>query len=93
MTAELAERRDQVRGRHDMAERPTSLFHAPAGDRPASEAYRPGTWLTEPDPDDGDWEVEAPLPPAAHRYAVPDRRLLLHRLLEVERRLADGQAG
>ena len=76
-----------------MAEQST-LFDPPAGDRPASEAYQPGTWLVEPDPDDGeDWEVEAPLPPAAHRYDVPDRRLVLHRLLEAERRVAGRRAG
>ena len=75
-----------------MAERPT-LFDPPAGDRPASEAYQPGTWLAAPDPDDGeDREAEA-IPPAARRFAQPDRRLLLDRLLEAERRLADRRAG
>jgi hypothetical protein len=77
-----------------MAERPTTLFDAPAGDRPGSETYQPGTWLAEPDPDDGeDREAEAIPPPAARRFAQPDRRLLLHRLLEAERRLADRRAG
>jgi hypothetical protein len=75
-----------------MAERPTTLFDPPAGDRPASEGYQPGTWLPEPDPDDGDQEG-APPPAVGHRYALPDRRLLLHRLLEAERRLADRRAG
>jgi hypothetical protein len=66
-----------------MAEQPT-LFDSPAGDRPASPAYQPGTWLAEPGPDDGDQEADAT--PAT-------RRLLLHRLLEAERRLADRRAG
>jgi hypothetical protein len=75
-----------------MAERPTTLFDPPAGDRPPSEGYQPGTWLAEPVPDDGDHEG-APPPPVGHRYALPDRRLLLDRLLEAERRLADRRAG
>jgi hypothetical protein len=77
-----------------MAERPTTLFDPPAGDRPASEGYQPGTWLAEPDPDDGeDREADAIPPAAARRFSLPDRRLLLHRLLEAERRLADRRAG
>jgi hypothetical protein len=76
-----------------MAERPT-LFDPPAGDRPASEAYQPGTWLVEPDPEDGDDREAEAIPPAApRRFAQPDRRLLLDRLLEAERRLADRRAG
>jgi hypothetical protein len=75
-----------------MAERPT-LFDPPAGDRPASEAYQPGTWLAEPDPEDGEADADAAPPPAPRRFAQPDRRLLLHRLLEAERRLADRRAG
>jgi hypothetical protein len=69
-----------------MAEQPT-LFDSPAGDRPASPAYQPGTWLAEPGPDD-DQEADAPPATAGHRFAEPDRRLLLHRLLEAERRRA-----
>mgnify|MGYP003291213330 CR=1 FL=1 len=30
-----------------MAEEPTTLFDSPAGDVPASPAYRPGMWLAE----------------------------------------------
>ena len=75
-----------------MAERPT-LFDPPAGDRPASEAYQPGTWLAEPGDDDGDREAEVALPSAGRRFAQPDRRLLLDRLQEAERRLADRRAG
>jgi hypothetical protein len=75
-----------------MAEQPT-LFDSPAGDRPASPAYQPGTWLAEPGPDDGDQEADAPTATAGHRFAEPDRRLLLDRLLEAECRLADRRAG
>jgi hypothetical protein len=76
-----------------MAEQPATLFDPPAGDRPASHTYQPGTWLAEPDADDGEWEADA-LPPAAdRRFTQPDRRLLLDRLLEAERRLADRRAG
>jgi hypothetical protein len=76
-----------------MAEQPTTLFDPPAGDRPASPAYQPGTWLAEPGPDDGDQEADPAPPATGHRFAQPDRRLLLHRLLEAERRLADRRAG
>jgi hypothetical protein len=77
-----------------MAEQPATLFDPPAGDRPASEAYQPGNWLAEPDPDDGeDREAEAIPPAAARRFAQPDRRLLLYRLLEAERRVAGRRAG
>jgi hypothetical protein len=77
-----------------MAERPTTLFDPPAGDRPPFEGYQPGTWLAEPAPD-GDQEgaPQPPPPTAGHRYALSDRRLLLDRLLEAERRLADRRAG
>ena len=75
-----------------MAEQPT-LFDSPAGDRPASPAYQPGTWLAEPGPDDGDQETDASTATTGHRFAEPERRLLLHRLLEAERRLADRRAG
>jgi hypothetical protein len=66
-----------------MVEQPTTLFDAPAGDRPSSVAYQPGTWLAEApatDPDGG-----AP-PPGA------EPRLLLHRRLEADQRLADRYA-
>jgi hypothetical protein len=76
-----------------MAEQSTSLFDPPAGDRPASQDYQPGTWLAAPGPDDGDQEADPAPPAAGHRFAQPDRRLLLHRLLEAERRLADRRAG
>jgi hypothetical protein len=76
-----------------MAEQPTNLFDPPAGDRPTSEAYQPGTWLAEPDPDGEDREAEALPPVAARRFAQPDRRLLLYRLLEAERRVAGRRAG
>jgi hypothetical protein len=66
-----------------MAEQPTTLFDAPAGDRPASPAYQPGTWLAEAPPTDPDGE-------AAPQSAEP--RLRLHRLLDAERRLADRHA-
>jgi hypothetical protein len=62
-----------------MAEQPTTLFDAPAGDRPASPAYQPGTWLAEAPPTDPDGEAPSP-------SAEP--RLRLHRLLDAERRLA-----
>jgi hypothetical protein len=75
-----------------MAERPTTLFDPPAGDRPPSEGYQPGTWLAEPGPD-GDQEGAPPPPSVGHRYALSDRRWLLDRLLEAERRLADRRAG
>jgi len=81
-----------------MAEQPATLFDPPAGDRPASEAYQPGIWLAEPDHDDGevredDRGAEAIPPAAARRFAQPDRRLLLYRLLEAERRVAGRRAG
>ena len=66
-----------------MAEQPTTLFDAPAGDRPASAAYQPGTWLAEAPPDDQDGETAAP---------STEPRLLLHRLLDADRRLADRHA-
>jgi len=44
--------------------------------RPASEAYQPGTWLAEPHP--GDQEADAAPPSASRRFALPNRRLLLH---------------
>ena len=75
-----------------MAEQPATLFDAPAGDRPASDAYQPGTWLAEPDAN-GDWEADALQPAAARRFAQPDRRLLLDRLLEAECRLQERRAG
>jgi hypothetical protein len=65
-----------------MAEQPTTLFDPPAGDRPASQAsqaYQPGTWLAEPRPADLDAGAASP---------SAGRRLLLHRLLEAEERLA-----
>jgi hypothetical protein len=62
-----------------MAEQPTTLFDAPAGDRPTSVAYQPGMWLAEAPPADPDG--------GAAPGAEP--RLLLHRLLEADRRLAD----
>jgi hypothetical protein len=62
-----------------MAEQPTTLFDSPAGDRPASQAYQPGTWLAEPRPAGLD---------AGTAPASAGRRLLLHRLLEAEERLA-----
>jgi hypothetical protein len=62
-----------------MAEQPTTLFDPPAGDRPASQAYQPGTWLAEPPPADVD---------AGAATTSASRRLLLHRLLEAEERLA-----
>jgi len=74
-----------------MAEQPTTLFDPPAGDRPASQAYEPGTWLAEPCP--GDQEADAAPPSASRRSAEPDRRLLLHRLLDAERRLAGRRPG
>ena len=74
-----------------MAEQPTTLFDPPAGDRPASQAYQPGTWLAEPRP--GDQEADAAPPSASRRSAEPDRRLLLHRLLDAERRLAGRRPG
>jgi hypothetical protein len=61
-----------------MGEQPTTLFDAPAGDRPASLAYQPGTWLAEAPPTDPDGEA----PPSA------EPRLRLHRLLDAHRRLA-----
>jgi hypothetical protein len=67
-----------------MADQPTTLFDPPAGDRPASEAYQPGTWLAEPPPDEPDGGAA---PPSA------DRRLLLHRLEDADRRLAGRRAG
>jgi hypothetical protein len=70
-----------------MAEQPTTMFDPPAGDRPASQAYQPGTWLTEPDP--GDQEADDAEPPPA----TASHRLLLHRLLDTERRLAGRRAG
>jgi hypothetical protein len=76
-----------------MAEQPATLFDPPAGDRPASHAYQPGTWLTEPDADDGEADADLALPSLGRRFAQPDRRLLLDRLLEAERRLADRRAG
>jgi hypothetical protein len=66
-----------------MAEQPTTLFDAPAGDRPTSVAYQPGMWLAEAPPADPDGGAAAP-------GAEP--RLLLHRLLEADRRLADRHA-
>lgn len=74
-----------------MAEQSTTLFDPPAGDRPASQAYQPGTWLAEPRP--GDQEADAAPPSASRRLAQPDRRLLLHRLLDAERRLAGRRSG
>jgi len=75
-----------------MAEQPTTLFDPPAGDRPASPAYQPGTWLAEPHP--GDQEADAAPPSASRRFAQPDRRrLLLNRLLDAERRLAGRRPG
>jgi hypothetical protein len=74
-----------------MAEQP-NLFDSPAGDRPASPAYQPGTWLTEPGPDDGDQETNASTATTGHRFAEPDRRLL-HRLLEAERLFGFDLAG
>jgi hypothetical protein len=62
-----------------MAEQPTTLFDPPAGDRPAPDAYQPGTWLAEPRPADLDAAAASP---------SAGRRLLLHRLLEAEERLA-----
>jgi hypothetical protein len=62
-----------------MAEQPTTLFDPPAGDRPAPQAYQPGTWLAEPRPADLDAGAASP---------SAGRRLLLHRLLEAEERLA-----
>jgi hypothetical protein len=76
-----------------MAEQSATLFDPPAGDRPASQAYEPGAWLAEPGPDDDDQEADAPPAAAGCRFAQPDRRLLLHRLLEAERRRADRRAG
>jgi hypothetical protein len=76
-----------------MAEQPATLFDPPAGDRPDSQAYQPGTWLAEPDPDDGEADADLAPPGLSRRLAQPDRRLLLHRLLEAERRLADRRAG
>ena len=67
-----------------MAEQPATLFDPPAGDRPASQAYQPGSWLAEPHP--GDEEADAAPPTASDR-------LRLHRLLEAERRLAGRRAG
>jgi hypothetical protein len=66
-----------------MAEQPTTLFDAPAGDRPASPAYQPGTWLAEAPATDPDGEAA---PPSA------EPRLRLHRLLDAERRLSDRHA-
>jgi hypothetical protein len=66
-----------------MAEQPTTLFDAPAGDRPASAAYQPGTWLAEPPPADPDGEA-AP--------ASGEPRPRLQRLLDAERRLAGRHA-
>jgi hypothetical protein len=74
-----------------MAEQPTTLFDPPAGDRPASSAYQPGTWLAEPHPDDQ--EADAAPPTVGRRLAQPDRRLLLDRLLDAERRLANRRVG
>jgi hypothetical protein len=76
-----------------MAERPTTLFDPPAGDRPPSDGYQPGTWLAEPAPDDGEAGADLAPPSLGRRFAQPDRRLLLDRLLEAERRLADRRAG
>src|SRR6266511_5792354 len=50
-----------------MAEQPTTLFDPPAGDRPSSQAYQPGTWLAEPRP--GDQEADAAPPSASRRLA------------------------
>jgi len=75
-----------------MAEQPTTLFDPPAGDRPASRAYQPGAWLAAPPPA-GEDEDAAP-PSASRRLVQPDRhRLLLHRLLEAEERLAGHDPG
>lgn len=76
-----------------MAEQPATLFDPPAGDRPASNAYQPGTWLTGPAADDGEADADLATPSLGRRFANPDRRLLLDRLLEAERRLADRRAG
>jgi hypothetical protein len=76
-----------------MAEQPATLFDPPAGDRPDSDAYQPGTWLAEPDHDDADQEAGVTPPSAGGRFAQPDRRLLLHRLLEAERRVMGRRAG
>jgi hypothetical protein len=76
-----------------MAEQPTTLFDPPAGDGPASRAYRPGMWLAEAPGADAEDDPGAPaggpLPAAAAPpLAVqPGQRLLLHRLLEAEERL------
>lgn len=68
------------------AEQPT-LFDPPAGDRPASRAYQPGAWLAAPPPAGEDEDAAAP--GASRGLVQPDRhRLLLHRLLEAEERLA-----
>ena len=58
-----------------MTEQPTTLFEPPAGDRPAAQLYRSGTWLDEP-------------PPAERREKATRHRLVFHRLLEAEERLA-----
>jgi hypothetical protein len=75
-----------------MGEQPTTLFDPPAGDRPASQAYQSGTWLAAPRT--ADEETEAPPPRASRRLVQPERRrLLLHRLLEAEERLAGRPSG
>lgn len=80
-----------------MAEQPTTLFDSPAGDVPASPAYRPGMWLAEaPATGPEDDPEDDPAAPARGRRpaaaaprpaAQPGQRLLLHRLLEAEERL------
>jgi hypothetical protein len=47
---------------------------------PVSAAYQPGTWLAEAPPTDPEGEAAAP---------SDEPRLLLHRLLDADRRLAD----
>ncbi len=67
-----------------MAEQPTTLFDPPAGDRPATEVYQPGTWLAEP-PASQEEELESR--PGGQAAVQPGRRrLLLHRLLEAQER-------
>jgi hypothetical protein len=75
-----------------MAEQPTTLFDPPAGDRPASEVYQPGTWLA--DPPAADHEKDAGPSPVGRGVVQPERRrLLLHRLLEAQERLARRRSG
>jgi hypothetical protein len=76
-----------------MAEQPTTLFDSPAGDVPASPAYRPGMWLAGAPATGPEDDPAAPArgrrpAAAAPRPAVqPAQRLLLHRLLEAGERL------